>query len=97
MSVLGVPIALVGFISLCEQDRLPWGALIRVATALRLGNMVWRVANLTLKMARTVNRVLRDGVSDRPERVIVAGALSFGESVSNRDSQSRTSAIPTIW
>jgi len=36
LSVLVSPIALVEVIYLCEKGRLPWGALTRLETALRL-------------------------------------------------------------
>jgi PIN domain nuclease of toxin-antitoxin system len=97
LSVLVSPISLVEVIYLCEKGRLPWGALTRLETALRLSNTVLRVADLTLEVALTVSRVLRDEVPDMPDRVIAATAIYFGVPVISRDSQIRTSAIPTIW
>jgi PIN domain nuclease of toxin-antitoxin system len=97
LSGLVSPIALVEIISRCEKGRLPWGAMTHLETALRLGNTVWRVADLTLEVTLTVSRVLRDEVPDMPERVMAATAIYFGVPVISRDSQSRTSAIPTIW
>ena len=91
------PISLVEVIYLCEKGRLPWEALTRLETVLRLGNTVLRVADLSLEVALTVGRVLRDEVPDMPDRIIAATAMYFEVPVISRDRQIRTSAIPTIW
>ena len=97
LSVLVSPIALVEVIYLCEKGRLPWGALTRLETALRVGNTVLCVADLTLEVALAVGRVLRDEVPDMPDRIIAATAMYFGVPVISRDGQIRTSSVPTIW
>jgi PIN domain nuclease of toxin-antitoxin system len=97
LSVLVSTISLVEVIYLCEKGRLPRAALTRLETALRSGNTVLRAADLTLEVALTVSRVLRDEVPDMPDRIIAATAIYFGVPAISRDGQIRTSAVPTIW
>ncbi len=97
LSVLVSPMSLVEVIYLCERGRLPWDALSRLDTALRLENAVLRVADLTLDVALAVGRVLRDEVPDMPDRIIAATALYFGVPVISQDGRIRASAVPTIW
>ena len=96
LSVLVSPISLVEVLYLCETGRLPWDALTRLDTALRLESAVLRVADLTLDMALAVGRVLRDEVPDMLDRIIAVTALYFGVPVISRDGDIRASAIPTI-
>jgi PIN domain nuclease of toxin-antitoxin system len=97
LSVLVSPISLVEVLYLCEKGRLPWDALTRLDTVLRMESAVLRVVDLTLDVALAVGRVLRDEVPDMPDRIIAATALSFGSPLISRDGEIRASAVPTIW
>lgn len=97
LRILVSSISFVEIIYLYEKGRLSRDALDRLETALRSGNTVLQVADLTMDIVRFLSRVPRDEVPDMPDRIIAATALYFEVPIISRDSQIRNSAIPTIW
>ena len=90
-------ISFVEIIYLYEKERLSREALDRLETALRSGNTVLQVVDLTMDIVRFLSRVPREEVPDMPDRIIAATALYFEVPIISRDSQIRNSSIPTIW
>jgi PIN domain nuclease of toxin-antitoxin system len=95
--VLISAITLVEVVYLQEKGKIPLGTLTRLAETLRTRESVLQIADLTLTVALTVGRVLRDEVPDMPDRIIAATALHFGVPVISRDGKIKTSAVQTIW
>ena len=95
--VLISTITLVELGYLQEKGKIPPGTLTRLEEALRAQDAVLRIADLTLAIALTVGRVLRDEVPDMPDRIIAATALHFGVPVISRDGKIKTSSVRTIW
>jgi PIN domain nuclease of toxin-antitoxin system len=97
MPVLISSISLVEVIYLCEKGRIPVESFTRLQEGLRLQDSALRVADLTLAVALAVARVIRDEVSDMPDRIIAGTALYFGVPVISRDRKIQTAAVETIW
>ena len=95
--VLISTITLVEVVYLQEKGKIPPGTLTRLEEALRAQDAVLRIADLTLAIALTVGRVLRDEVPDMPDRIIAATALHFGVPVISRDGKIKTSSVRAIW
>ena len=90
----GVPvlisaISLVEVVYLCEKGRIPLDSLTHLEEALRLRDSALRVADLTMEVALSVGRVVRDEVPDMPDRIIAGTALHFGVPVISRIERSR--------
>ena len=75
LRILVSSISFVEIIYLYEKGRLSRDALDRLETALRSGNTVLHVADLTMDIVRFLSRVPRDEVPDMPDRIIAATAL----------------------
>jgi PIN domain nuclease of toxin-antitoxin system len=97
MPVLISSISLVEVVYLCERGWLPPGTLARLEEALRSQDAVLHVADLTMAVALSVGRVVRDEVPDMPDRIIAGTALSFGVPIISRDRKISASAVETIW
>ena len=95
--VLVATITLVEVVYLQEKGNLPHDTLTRLADALRDPISVFQIADLSMAVALALSRVLRDEVSDMPDRIIAATAVHFGVPVISRDGKIRTSAVSTMW
>ena len=97
LRILVSSISFVEIIYLYEKGRLSRDALDRLEAALRSGNTVLQVVDLTMDIVRFLSRVPREEVPDMPDRIIAATALYFEVPVISRDNQIQSSAVPTIW
>jgi PIN domain nuclease of toxin-antitoxin system len=97
MPLLISAISLVEVIYLCERGRIPSDSLAHLEEALRLQDSALRIADLSLEVALSIARVVRDEVPDMPDRIIAGTALHFGVPIISRDRKIKASSVETIW
>ncbi|OQY96543.1 MAG: twitching motility protein PilT [Chloroflexi bacterium UTCFX4] len=97
LRILIPTICIVEIIYLQEKGRIAPNLLDDLVASLQTASSGLRLADLTPAVARAVERVPRDPVSDLPDRVIVATALALDLPLITRDEKIRASNIETIW
>jgi PIN domain nuclease of toxin-antitoxin system len=97
LRILIPTICIVEIIYLQEKGRIAPNLLDDLVASLQTASSGLRLADLTPAVARAVERVPRDPVSDLPDRVIAATALALDLPLITRDEKIRASNIETIW
>lgn len=96
-------ITLVELVYLEGKKTFPYTGVLHALYALAADPHAWlRVLPLTIDIARAMDRVPRDEVSDMPDRIVAATAIAHGLSLVTSDTDIRGSAslnalVPVIW
>ncbi|MGA3201765.1 MAG: type II toxin-antitoxin system VapC family toxin [Bryobacteraceae bacterium] len=90
-------ISLVEVIYLVEKNRLPSSAYDELRKALENSAHVLEEVPFTADIAEAMRSVPREAVSDMPDRIVAATAVSLGVPVISRDGMIRASSVKTIW
>ncbi len=90
-------ICIVEIIYLQEKGRIAPNLLDVLVSSLQTASSGLRLADLTPAVARAVERVPRDPVSDLPDRVTAATALALDLPLVTRDHKIRFPELETIW
>jgi len=91
-------IVLVEVIYLVEKRRLPETLTGQMFTLLEPPTVNYRLVGLDLSILRTLQRVKREMVSDMPDRIIAATALSLGLPLLSRDpAMKAVGGLEVIW
>lgn len=84
-------------IYLSEKNRIAPSAVKNLITALADPENTLIELPVTASIARAMQRMLRDQVSDMPDRIIAATAVSLDVPIISRDSKIRSASLQTIW
>lgn len=97
-AILVSAITVVELVYLVEKGRVPSDVLVLLLDVIDDTTMPYTVADLTIDVAKTLQKISRSDIPDMPDRIIAATGLALGLPIVTKDSAiTKCADLTTIW